>query len=86
VTVSAQISLYPLRQLELSPEIDALRLVLEREGLAVQMGPMSTLVTGESSRVFTALREGFEHAAAAGPVAMVVTVSNACPVADRLPR
>ena len=86
MSVSAQISLYPLRQQELSPGIDALCLALEREGLDVQVGPMSTLVAGESSRLFAALREGFEDAAAGGPVAMVVTVSNACPVTDRRPR
>ena len=86
MTVSAQISLYPLRQQELSPAIDAFRLALEREELEVQVGAMSTLVVGESSRVFAALQEGFEHAAAGGPVAMVVTVSNACPLVDRGPR
>jgi uncharacterized protein YqgV (UPF0045/DUF77 family) len=82
MTVSAQISLYPLRQERLSPAIEALRQALEREGLAAQVGPMSTLVSGEASRVFAALRYGFEQAAAAGPVAMTVTVSNACPVAE----
>jgi uncharacterized protein YqgV (UPF0045/DUF77 family) len=81
MTVSALISLYPLRQERLSPAIDALRRVLEREGLAPQVGPMSTLVSGDASRVFAALRAGFEQAAAAGPVAMNVTVSNACPLA-----
>jgi hypothetical protein len=44
---------------------------------------MSTLVSGEASRIFAALRAGFEQAAALGPVAMNVTVSNACPVAER---
>lgn len=83
MTVSAQISLYPLRQERLGPAIDALRRVLEREGLAPQVGPMSTLVSGEADRIFAALRAGFEQAAALGPVAMNVTVSNACPVAER---
>jgi uncharacterized protein YqgV (UPF0045/DUF77 family) len=83
MTVSAQISLYPLRQERLSPAIEALRQALEREGLAPQVGPMSTLVSGEASRVFAALRQGFERAAALGPVAMSVTISNACPVPER---
>jgi uncharacterized protein YqgV (UPF0045/DUF77 family) len=80
--VSAQISLYPLRQQRLSPAIDALREALEHAGLDAKVGPMSTLVSGESERVFAALRAGFERAATAGPVAMAVTVSNACPVAE----
>jgi uncharacterized protein YqgV (UPF0045/DUF77 family) len=83
MTVSAQISLYPLRQQRLSPAIDAMRAALEREGLPAQVGPMSTLVSGELERVFAALREGFERAAELGPVAMNVTISNACPVPER---
>jgi uncharacterized protein YqgV (UPF0045/DUF77 family) len=80
--VSAQISLYPLRQERLGPAIEALREELARADLDPQVGPMSTLVTGEADRVFAALRAGFERAAAAGPVAMTLTVSNACPVAE----
>jgi uncharacterized protein YqgV (UPF0045/DUF77 family) len=85
MTVSAQISLYPLRRRELSPAIDAFRVALEREEIEVQVGSMSTVLVGESSRVFAVLHQGFEQAAAGGPVAMVVTVSNACPVGDRGP-
>ena len=33
-------------------------------------------------RVFESLREGFERVAAMGPVTMVLTLSNACPVGD----
>jgi uncharacterized protein YqgV (UPF0045/DUF77 family) len=83
MTLSAQISLYPLRQEKLSPAIDALRQALERRGLEAHVGPMSTVVTGDAGRLFPALQEGFEQAANRGPVAMVVTVSNACPVTER---
>jgi uncharacterized protein YqgV (UPF0045/DUF77 family) len=84
VMVSAQISLYPLRQEKLGPAIEALRLALEREGLAPEVGPMSTVVIGETDRIFAALQLGFEAAAARGPVALVVTLSNACPVEARV--
>ena len=80
MTISAQISLYPLRQARLGDAIEALRAALEREGLVPEVGPMSTLVSGEADRVFEALRVGFERAAARGPLALVVTLSNACPV------
>jgi len=83
VTASAQISLYPLRQEKLGPAIEALRRVLEREGLGPEVGPMSTVVSGETDRLFAALQRGFEEAAACGPVALVVTISNACPVDAR---
>lgn len=84
MTVSAQISLYPLRQETLGPAIETLRLALEREGLVPEVGPMSTVVSGETDRVFAALQKGFEEAAARGPVALVVTLSNACPVDARV--
>jgi len=83
VNISAQISLYPLRQEKLGPAIEAVRAALEGEGLAPEVGPMSTVVTGEADQIFAALQRGFEEAAAGGPVALVVTLSNACPVDAR---
>ena len=79
MSVSAQISVYPLRQQHLAPAIEAVRLALESGGLEPKVGPMSTLVRGDADRIFAALREAFERAAAAGDVAMVLTLSNACP-------
>ena len=84
--VSAQISIYPLRQERLGPGVEAVRDALESRGLEPEVGPMSTVVTADAESLFAALREAFEHAAATGPVAMVLTVSNACPVGDRVAR
>jgi len=84
VKISAQISLYPLRQEKLAPAIETLRVALERGGLVPEVGAMSTVVSGEAERVFAALQEGFEEAAARGPVALVVTLSNACPADARV--
>jgi uncharacterized protein YqgV (UPF0045/DUF77 family) len=81
--VSAQVSLYPLRQKKLGPAIDAFVRALAQRGIEAQVGPMSTLLSGEAGDVFAALSEGFEQVAAQGAVAMVVTVSNACPVPGR---
>jgi uncharacterized protein YqgV (UPF0045/DUF77 family) len=83
VRVSAQVSLYPLRQEKLGPAIETLRQALERQGLEVQVGAMSTLIAGEASQIFKALEDGFARVAERGQVAMVVTVSNACPAAER---
>ena len=80
--VSAQVSLYPLRQQELSPAIDAVSEAFESEGIESKIGPMSTMATGEARRLFAGLQEAFERAASEGPVVMVVTVSNACPTGD----
>jgi len=77
---SAQISLYPLRQAHLGPAVDSVRATLEAHGLQAEVGPMSTLVTGESGIVFAALADAFDAAARAGQVVMALSVSNACPV------
>ena len=78
--LSAQISLYPLRQDHIGPAVECVRRVLEEHGLEPDVGPMSTLVWGESQALFDAIRQAFEDAGASGDVAMVITVSNACPI------
>jgi uncharacterized protein YqgV (UPF0045/DUF77 family) len=78
--VSAQVAIYPLRQDRLTPAIAAVGRALEAAGLRPEVGPMSTMVTGEAATVFMALEEGFVQAGALGHVVMTVTVSNACPV------
>ena len=77
---SAQISVYPLRQEHLGPAVETVRETLEAHGLRAQVGPMSTIVTGETGIVFAALAEAFDKAARTGEVVMTLTVSNACPV------
>lgn len=80
MVISAQLSLYPLRQEHLSPAIQAASEVFTAAGLHPETGPMSTMVTGEADVVFTALHEAFVRAAAMGHVVMIVTISNACPI------
>ncbi len=79
-TISAQVSIYPLRQEHLSPAIELLKEALTGHGLKVEVGPMSTHVTGTAEAVFAGLKNGFTRASAAGHVVMTITVSNACPV------
>jgi uncharacterized protein YqgV (UPF0045/DUF77 family) len=80
MVISAQISIYPLRQEHLSPAIEAVRKELTARNLQPEIGPMSTVVTGEVEVVFAALQKAFVQAAATGPAVMTITVSNACPV------
>ena len=82
MSVSAQISIYPLRQQHLGPAVEAVRIALQSRGLEPEVGAMSTVVAADTERIFAAPREAFDRAAATGPVEMVVTVSNACPVGD----
>jgi uncharacterized protein YqgV (UPF0045/DUF77 family) len=78
--ISAQVSLYPLRQERLGPTIEEAVAAFRQHGVDVSEGVMSTMLTGEAEAVWTALRSAFAIAAAHGAVVMVATVSNGCPV------
>jgi uncharacterized protein YqgV (UPF0045/DUF77 family) len=77
--VSAQVSLYPLRQTSIGPTIRRAVRCLRERGLEVRVGEMSTLVWGEEGVLFEALREAFHQAAEQGDAVMSITVFNACP-------
>jgi uncharacterized protein YqgV (UPF0045/DUF77 family) len=79
VTISAQVSVYPLGQEAFIPPIDAAIAALKGPGLETRVGPLSTLVTGEEDVVFAALRRAFDVTVAQGATVMVVTLVNACP-------
>jgi len=77
--ITAQVSLYPLRQASIGPAIrDAVR-VFGKHDLEIRTGEMSTLVWGEEWAIFDALQEAFYQAAERGDTVMTVTISNACP-------
>ena len=77
--ITAQVSLYPLRQASIGPPIRRAVRVFREAGLQTRIGAMSTLVWGEEPVVFTALQEAFHQAAESGDTVMVFTLSNACP-------
>ena len=77
--VTAQVSLYPLRQVSIGPAIREAVRVFREYDLETRIGVMSTLVWGEDQVVFAALQEAFHRAAERGDAVMVVTLSNACP-------
>ena len=80
--ISAQVSVYPLRQESLGPTIrEALR-SLRCHPLNVRVGEMSTLIWGEEKAVFHALQDAFDSASRGGDVVMQITLSNTCPDPD----
>jgi uncharacterized protein YqgV (UPF0045/DUF77 family) len=83
--VTAQVSLYPLGENDLSPSVAAAIGELDRHGIERQTGAMSTMVWGDDEKVFHALRDAFRGAAARGQAVMVITVSNACPWPGKRP-
>jgi uncharacterized protein YqgV (UPF0045/DUF77 family) len=80
IGITAQVSLYPLRQETLSSAIDEALCTFREHGLDVELGAMSSLITGDDSAIFAALQEAFRRTAGQGHVVMVATISNACPV------
>mgnify|MGYP001825587580 CR=1 FL=1 len=81
--ITAQVSLYPLRQESLSPVIGETLQILRDSTLEVEPDTMSTLLVGNETAVFETLQEAFHNAAQQGQVVMVATFSNACPVPDK---
>jgi len=80
IGLSAQVSLYPLRQESLSPAITQALRIFRQHGLEVEPGAMSTLLVGDDEAVFAALQEAFRQTAQQGHIVMIATFSNACPV------
>jgi uncharacterized protein YqgV (UPF0045/DUF77 family) len=80
ISISAQVSLYPLGKEDLSPTIDEALGVFGQHSLEVIPGSMSTLISGDDEAVFSALQAAFRRASEQGGVVMVVTFSNACPI------
>jgi tRNA-Thr(GGU) m(6)t(6)A37 methyltransferase TsaA len=83
LNLTAQVSLYPLRQESLAPTIDGALDIFRRQGLSVMPGPMSTLLSGDVVDIFKALQQAFERTASDdGDLVMAVTLSNACPAPE----
>jgi len=83
IELTAQVSLYPLRQPSLTPAIEKVLETFQQQGLEVSLGSMSTMISGDSSKVFRALEHAFEKVAEEGDLVMVATFSNACPVLSK---
>jgi uncharacterized protein YqgV (UPF0045/DUF77 family) len=77
--ISAQISMYPLRQADLKPTISLALEIFRARGLEVRVGTMSTLVYGQPDALLDAFKTAFRSAAELGDVVMVTALSNCCP-------
>jgi len=81
--VQAEVSLYPLRQNELTKPIQQFVEGLKSDKLKVELGPMSTLVTGEEPAVFESLQRAFEKLAQRYEIVLTAKISNACPEVNK---
>jgi uncharacterized protein YqgV (UPF0045/DUF77 family) len=79
-SISAQVSLYPLRPEHLDAVIESAIEQWRTRRLDVYPGAMSTIIAGDEEEVWAALRDAFTAAAVQCETVMVVTLSNTCPV------
>ena len=77
--VQAEVSIYPLRQNDLTSPIQQFVEGLKNNKLQVKVGPMSSLVAGDSKVVFENLLKGFEQLAEEYEVVLTAKISNVCP-------
>ena len=77
--VQAEVSLYPLRQNDLTKPIQQFVESLKNGNLNVKTGTMSSVISGDSRVVFQSLQKAFEQAAKKYEMVLNVKISNACP-------
>ena len=77
--VQAEVSLYPLRQNDLTKPIQQFIESLKRDDINIKTGSMSSVILGDSQIVFQDLQKAFEQAAQKYEVVLTVKISNACP-------
>lgn len=80
--ISAQLSIYPLRQPSFSQTINEAVKVLQNYGLKLISGSKSTLIIGKEVMLWEALKEVFSVASTHGELVLIITISNACPKPD----
>lgn len=77
--VQAEVSLYPLRQNDLTEPIQQFVESLKNANLNVKTGSMSSIISGDSKIVFQSLQKAFEQATQKYEVVLTAKISNACP-------
>ena len=77
--IQAEISLYPFGVEHLGQPIREFVAALEHEGFEVEIGSMSSKLTGDSTAFFSSLDRVFTHIAEKYPCVLVLKVSNICP-------
>ena len=78
MNVEVEVSFYPLTEGFLEHLVLDFVEVLEKSGCTVEKGPMSSIVKGELSTVFEALRLGYEHATQRSGCVLIVKACNVC--------
>ena len=82
MNVQMEVSLYPLETAELLPPIKAFNDALRKEGFEMEVGPLSSYITGESEMLFPALGRVFEHIAQQHRCVLITKTARLNPLQD----
>ena len=77
--VQAEVSLYPLRESDLTKPIQQFVETLKNNKLQIETRSMSSVIVGDGQVVFQSLQKAFEQAAQRYEVVLTAKISNACP-------
>ena len=78
--VEVQFSIYPLREINLSPVIEKAVNIIKNSGLPVEVGLMSSVTYGDSEIVFKAFQKVYDEISANSHIVLIMNLSNTCPV------
>ena len=81
--VQAEVSLYPLRQNDLTKPIQQFVESLKSNNLKVKTGSMSSVISGDGQVVFQSLQKAFEQASQRYEIVLTVKISNTCPETEK---
>lgn len=77
--ISIQVSLYPLGDYDITEKIFGFLDVFESHDLTYKVGSMSTVISGETAKVFEALQAAYRWMAEDARFVIVCTMSNSVP-------
>ncbi len=82
--VTFQVSLYPIAKKDFKTPISNFIASLKKGGISVAVHETSTIGSGNTDKVFEALKKAYLSAAKEGDMVMVVTVVNGAPTKEEL--
>lgn len=77
--VEVQFSIYPLREINLSPVIEKAVNIIKNSGLPVEVGSMSSVTYGDSEIIFKAFQKVYDEISVNSHIVLIMNLSNACP-------
>jgi uncharacterized protein YqgV (UPF0045/DUF77 family) len=75
-----EVSLYPLKEESIEHTVKDFTDILKQQGCVVEHTPLSSVVRGDSVKLFEALRIGYEQAARKSGCVLIIKACNVCPL------